>query len=64
MQAEMKILTELKEIKKELKFIKKHMVDPDTIMTAEESKRFEESLRELKDGKTTPLSKLRKELSL
>ncbi len=64
MQTEVKILSELKEIKKELKFIKKHMVDPDTIMTADESRRFEESLKELKEGKTISLDKLKKELNI
>ena len=58
------VLNELKEIKSKLNFIEKHMFDPDTIMTIEESKRFEQSLKELKEGKTTPLSELKKELSL
>ncbi len=57
-----KIYDEIKGLKKEVKFIKKHMFDPDTIMTTEESKRFEESMKELKEGKTTPLSELKKEL--
>ena len=58
------ILEELKTIKIDLDFIKKHMFDPDTIMTTEESKRFEQSMKELKEGKTTPLSELKKELGL
>jgi len=58
------VLNELKEIKSKLNFIEKHMFDPDTIMTIEESKRFEQSLKELKEGKTTPLSELKKELGL
>lgn len=57
-----KIYDEIKGLKKEVTFIKKHMFDPDTIMTTEESKRFEESMKELKEGKTTPLSELKKEL--
>ncbi|MDP3734007.1 MAG: hypothetical protein Q8R37_02160 [Nanoarchaeota archaeon] len=56
------ILEELKTIKVDLDFIKKHMFDPDTIMTTEESKRFEQSMKELKEGKTTPFSDLKKEL--
>ena len=59
-----KIYDEIKGLKKEVTFIKKHMFDPDTILTTEESKRFEESMKELKEGKTTPLSKVKKELGL
>ncbi|MBI4016812.1 MAG: hypothetical protein HY363_03915 [Candidatus Aenigmarchaeota archaeon] len=58
------VFSELKHITKEVEFIKKHMFDPDTIMTIEESKRFEQSLKELKERKTTPLSALKKELGL
>lgn len=58
------ILQELKEIKKDINFIKEHMVDIDTIMTPEEEKIFEQSLKELKEGKTTPLSKMKEELGL
>lgn len=59
-----KIYNELRSLKKEVTFIKKHMFDPDTIMTTEESRRFEQSLKELKEGKTTPLSKVKKELGI
>lgn len=59
-----RIYDELKELRKEVIFIKRHMFDPDTIMTTEESKRFEQSRKELKAGKTTPLSELKKELGL
>ncbi|MBI4162604.1 MAG: hypothetical protein HY513_02885 [Candidatus Aenigmarchaeota archaeon] len=59
-----KVLKELKEIRSELDFIKTHMFDPDAIMTTEESKRFEQSMKELKEGKTTPFSELKKELGL
>ena len=64
MIAETELLKELKEIRSELDFIKKHMFDPDTIMSTEEAKRFEQSMRELKEGKTTPLSTIKKELGL
>lgn len=57
-----KIYTELKELKTEVSFIRKHMFDPDTIMTIDEAKRFNESMKELKQGKTTSLSALKKEL--
>jgi len=50
--SERQILEELKEIKSKLKFIRKHMVDIDSILTPEEEKRFNESLEEFKKGKT------------
>lgn len=40
------------------------MFDPDTIMSVEEERRFKQALRELKEEKTTPLPKLKKELGL
>ena len=55
---------ELKAIRKDLEYIKKHMFDPDTIMTLEEEKRFKTSLQELKEGKTSSLFSLKKELGL
>ena len=58
------IYDELKELRKEVPFIKKHMFDPDTIMTTEESRRFKQNMKELKEGKTIPLSELKKELGL
>ncbi len=59
-----KLETELKEIRKDLRFIKEHMFDQDSIMTTEENKRFEQSLNELKEGKTTTLSEIKKKLGL
>ena len=59
-----RVYEKLESLQKDVEFIKKHMFDPDTIMTTEEDKRFEESLKELKEGKTTPLSELKKELGL
>lgn len=40
------------------------MFDPDTILTIEEAKRFEQSLKEFEKGKTTPLSTIKEELGL
>ena len=57
-----KIYNEIKDIKKDVSFIKKHVFDIDNIMTLEESKRFEKSMKELKAGKTTSLSQVKKEL--
>ena len=61
---DMRITEELKAIRKDLDFIKNHMFDPDTIMSLEEEQRFKQALQELKEGKTTPLSALKKELGL
>ena len=58
------ITEELKAIRKDLAFIKTHMFDPDTIMSVEEEQRFKQALQELKEGKTTTLSDLKKELGL
>ena len=58
------VYIELVSLKNDVSFIKNHMFDPDAVMTIEESKRFEQSLKELKEGKTTSLSDLKKELGL
>ena len=51
-----KIYDELKVLKKDVTFIKKHMFDPDRIMTKEESKRFEESIKDFKEGRYITIS--------
>ena len=58
------VYNELKDLKREVVFIKEHMFDPDTVMTLEEGKRFEEAMKEFKEGKTTSLSTIKKELGL
>ena len=55
---------EILDLKKDIDFIKKHIIDPDTIMTVSEAKRFEQSMKELENGKTTSLSKLKEEFDL
>jgi hypothetical protein len=40
------------------------MIDPDIIMSAEEGIRFDESMNELKKGKTVKLSSLKSELGI
>ncbi len=57
-----KIETELKEIRKELYFIKEHMAYRDVVLSKEEEKILEQSLKEYKEGKTTRLEDLKKEL--
>lgn len=59
-----KIYDEIRSLKSDVTFIKKHMFDPDTIMTVEECKRYEESMKELKEGRTESLSKLKKEIGI
>lgn len=59
-----RVYDELIGLKNEITFIKKHMFDPDTIMTTEESRRFEQSIQDLKEGKTTSLSGMKKELGI
>ncbi len=56
------ILKRLDVIKSELDFIKEHMVDVDTILTHEEEARLEESLKDLKEGKTMSLENFEKEM--
>ena len=52
MTAEVKqILEELKTIKEELNYIKIHMVDVDTILTAEEKILLDKSIKHEKSGK-------------
>jgi len=55
------IMQELKEIKMDLNFIKKHMVDVDTILTPEEEVELNESLRELEKGKTFSFDAIKKD---
>lgn len=56
------IYNELKDLKKDIKFIKKHIMDIDTIMTPEEEKIFEKSIKEDKEGKSTSLEDFEKEM--
>lgn len=56
------VLEKLNSIKSDLDYIKEHMVERDNILTPEEEKRLEESLKNLKEGKTTSLEALKKEM--
>ena len=56
------ILDELKVMKAELDYIKEHMVDVDVILTPDEEERLDESLSDLKTGKTTSLQDFEKEM--
>lgn len=59
---EKKIMKELEAIRKDLDFIKEHMVDIDTILTSGEEKMLEEAMKELNEGKAIRLEKLEREL--
>ncbi len=56
-----KIYETLVELKREVDFIKDHMVDVDTILTSEESIELDESLKELEEGKTFSLEDIKKD---
>lgn len=55
------LYNEIRLLKEDITFIKKHMFDPDSVMTSEEAVRFEESMEELKSGKTTSLKQMKKD---
>lgn len=55
------IATELKAIRKELEYIRKHMVDVDMILTPEEDARLEIAIKEFKEGKTRSLDELERD---
>ena len=56
MAAESKMIMEkLNEIKSELDFIKKRMVDVDTILTSDDVESLKEAEEDLKKGKTVKL---------
>ena len=52
------ILKELKAIKKDLAYIKEHMIDVDSILTEEDLLILKEAREEFKAGKTIKLSEL------
>ena len=58
------VLVRLAKLQSDMEYIKEHMVDVDTILTIEEEEALEESLRELKEGKTISHKELKKELGL
>lgn len=54
------VMSELKSIKEELDFIKKHMVDVDSLLIGDEEARLEESLKEYREGKAVSLEEFEK----
>ena len=60
MENEKLIINKLDMIKVELDYIKEHMVDVDSILTAEEEEVLEQSIKEFEEGKTISLEELEK----
>lgn len=56
-----KIYETLVELKREVDFIKNHMVDIDTILTSEENIELDDSLKELEEGKTFSFEDIKKD---
>jgi len=56
-----KIYETLVELKREVDFIKNHMVDVDVILTSEENMELDESLKELEERKTFSLEDIKKD---
>ena len=50
------VFDELKSLKKEVTFIKKHMVDVDTVLTDDDFESLNEAEKDLKAGKTKRLN--------
>ena len=55
------IASELKAIRKELEYIRKHMVDVDMILTSEEQERLDLAIKEFKAGKTVSIEDLERD---
>jgi len=58
---ESEIIEELKVIKKDLRYIKEHMVDVDMVLTSGEEKVLKESIEEFKKGEKIKLKDLGRE---
>ena len=62
MENEQIIINKLDMIKVELDYIKKRIIDEDTIMDEEDYRALDEARKELKEGRTTSLENLKKEM--
>lgn len=56
------VVRELKAIRRDLDYIKEHMVDADTLLTEEERRLIDESMRHEKKGELVSLKSVKKEL--
>ena len=59
-----RLLDELQALKDDVRYIKEHMVDKDTIMDEDETRKYEQSLAEFREKKTTSLADVKAELGL
>ena len=55
------LMEELKVIREDLQYIREHMVDVDMILTPEEEEILNQSINELRNGKTTKLDDLKRD---
>ena len=55
------IFNELKNLKKEVDYIKNHMIDIEVIFTKDEEYEFDESLKELEEGRTFSFEEIKKD---
>ena len=56
------ILAELKAIRDDVEYIKEHMLEIDTILTAEEERILKETLQEYRRGETMTLDDIEREI--
>jgi len=56
-----KVYREILILRKEIDYLKSHIIDEDTIMTEEEEEEYEKSLKELEEGKTHSLEQIKKD---
>jgi hypothetical protein len=57
------IMDELRALREDVTFIKKHMID-ESIMNDEEYRKFQVAMKELESGRTTKSKDLKKQLGL
>ncbi|HIH37464.1 hypothetical protein J4460_09035 [Candidatus Woesearchaeota archaeon] len=57
----MKVIEEMRD---DIKYIKKHLIDPDSIMSEDDIACLEQARKDFKEGKTLSLKDLRRELDL
>ncbi len=56
-----KILEEIKKLRSDVDMLKDRLVDPDTILTAEEEERLNQSLKELERGEVFTLEDIKRD---
>lgn len=58
------LLEELKDIKKEIVYIKEHMIDVDSLLDESDRQALKEAEEDVKAGRTLSLEQVKKELGL